>query len=261
MSPVNPYESPAEVADPPPPLTRTVTPDEAPFRSAELLTRILQTLNIALLVLCAFTMLNNELLRYATFKYHRIATGPLANEPEEVKKIEQIRGRYELLRQVSVIRRGLGGTLQIIAAFLFLVWVFVVNGNLPALGFARLFKPWVAVVAMLIPCASALLCFPVMHELAVGSDPKRVTPYGYRSGGFNWLVIAWWFSVIITYLAWLGWLALMSERYAEPDYPNMLLSQSIIFALQFVSTALTYYLVRNIWRDQKLRRELIVKGN
>ena len=259
---MNPYESPAEISELDDRAARLAEPRELPFRSAETLTRILLGFYIALLVLNAVAVIEIEVGRYFTMQVDRVTAerDPLADEEQTERRLVQLRRGYLVSWYVNAGRVTVTYILQLVTAAAFLVWLYTVNGNLPALGCERIFRQWPAVLAMLIPCVNILLSLPVMHELAAGSDPRRLNPHGYRGGRFRLLVICWWLFMVLALLCWISLVATMTDRYAQPSLPNILRSQSIISALQLIPLALGYLLIRNIWRDQQLRRDLVLNN-
>ena len=77
-------------------------------------------------------------------------------------------------------------------------WTYKATANLTLLGVPKLvYSPFIASAGMfLLPL---LVGAPILNELAKGSDPQRLTPYGHRDqGGFSLLVIAWWLATVLS---------------------------------------------------------------
>lgn len=259
MSQLNPYESPAEVGQ-----AESGEPGKPRFRPALALTRGLLGLLVTLFIVTIVAIVDTEFARHVRLEFDRITFGSDSALTDE-ERMEQMEHLSELHLQswkFNRLRALASVTLQFVTFIAFLVWVYVMNSNCSALGHERTFAPWKAVVWLLIPAVNLLMALPVMQDVAIGSDPQRLKSHKDPDSRSNWLAISWWMSLMVVFVCMVGLFSVAASytpTFGSKGIMNIMRWQSVNSALQLLLLALSYLLVRTIWRNQQLRWELILQ--
>jgi len=156
---------------------------------------------------------------------------------------------FLLIGMIAVVE----GLARLATVVMFLVWLFRIYTNFPALGVRNLdFSPGWAVGWWFIPFANLLKPYQVVTEAWRESDPEFDPEFGYlsSSGGSSWQFTAWWGTFILGNITSRVGDAVIGDPATVSLYPYVLVLTVLFLS---VSAMLAIWIVRNTTSRQDVR--------
>lgn len=237
----------------------------AQYQSLTFLTFVIQGVYLLLGILLVVA-LSNHLSLYGQLQQVKKDQALLESPPAGTDQF-QLRLAHDRLKSGALALQQTGDLLMAsVAAMLgfsgilglaFTGWTYKATTNLLALGVAKLvYSPLISALGMfLVPLLTGV---PILNEIAKGSDPARLTPYGHREQGVSLLVVAWWLAMVLGnggsyFLLWKMLPKDLQIASAQPPPQFLLIMVSVTCIISYL---LGIWLVGSIYNNQLARLEV-----
>ncbi len=234
------------------------------YQSLHFLTLVIQLVYLLLGLLLIVTVVNYVSLPKKITQAKKLqglleSPTPGINQRELRNAHDQLKAAAAEIKQASETLLISGSAMILFSGVLGLAltgWTYQATSNLLALGVPKLvYSPLIAALGMfLVPLFTAPF---ILNEVAKGSDPNRLTPYGHRDTGVSLLVIVWWLSMLVGIGAtFLAFMQMPTEQQMAAGKPMPTLPLSVAAVLNALSHALGIWLVGWINVKQQTRLEI-----